>query len=59
MLTRAQIVAFTKETVRRVLMNETGIAPRSDKHVQRLAELKAEEEARQEEERRQRAKARA
>jgi hypothetical protein len=49
--------SYLKETVRRVLTNETGMAPRN-KHVQRLAELKAEEQARQEEERR-RAKARA
>jgi hypothetical protein len=50
--------SYLKETVRRVLTNETGVAPRNDKHVQRLAELKAVEQARQEEERR-RAKARA
>ena len=39
-MTRQQIVAFTAETGRRVAANEIGIAPRSEKHLRRLEELK-------------------
>lgn len=52
MLTPTQIIAFSKEMVRRVLTNETGVAPQQEKHVERLQQLKAEaEKAKQEAER--------
>jgi len=52
MLTRAQIIAFSREMVRRVLTNETGVAPVQEKHVERLKQLKTEsEKARQASER--------
>lgn len=40
MLTREKIVAFTKAMARRVLANETGVAPVGEKQVERLEELK-------------------
>jgi hypothetical protein len=43
-MTRQQIVEFTAETDRRVAANEIGLAPRNERHVRRLAELKAEAE---------------
>jgi methylphosphotriester-DNA--protein-cysteine methyltransferase len=52
MLTKAQIIAFSREMVRRVLTNETGVAPAQENHAERLKQLKAEaEKARQEAER--------
>lgn len=43
-MTRAQIVAFTKETVRRVLANEIGVLPLQRRHRKRFAELQKEKE---------------
>lgn len=40
-MTRQQIVEFTAETDRRIAANEIGVAPRNEKHIRRLAELKA------------------
>lgn len=39
-MTRLQIVEMTSETDRRLLANETGVAPVSEKHAKRFAELK-------------------
>jgi hypothetical protein len=39
-VTRKQIIAMTRETGRLVATNKAGVAPRSDKHVRRLDELK-------------------
>ena len=44
MLTRAEILAATKRVARRLATNETGVAPLKEKHVQRLATLKQENE---------------
>jgi hypothetical protein len=41
MLKREQIVGLTKETARRVLSNETGVAPQQARHKNRLRELAA------------------
>jgi hypothetical protein len=43
-MTRQQVIDFTAETDRRIAANEIGVAPRNEKHVQRLAELKAKAE---------------
>jgi hypothetical protein len=39
-MTHQQIVILTTETGRRVAANEIGVAPRSDRHLRRLEELK-------------------
>jgi hypothetical protein len=39
-MTRAQIIAITRESARLVERNEAGVVPRSEKHVRRIAELK-------------------
>ena len=41
-MTRAQIVTVTAKAARAVAENRTGVAPRNEKHVHRLAELKAQ-----------------
>jgi hypothetical protein len=40
MLKRAEIIAVTKRVSRRLAVNETGVAPLKEKHVQRFATLK-------------------
>ena len=44
MLKRAEILAATRRVARRLATNETGVAPLKEKHVQRLAVLKQENE---------------
>jgi hypothetical protein len=39
-MTKTQIVEIVAESARLVAEKKTGIAPRSEKHVKRLAELK-------------------
>lgn len=46
-MTKAQIVQITSELARLVGSNTVGIAPRSEKHVRRLAELKQKARARE------------
>lgn len=41
-MTRQQIVTLTDDIRRRVAANEIGVAPRSEKHLRRLEELKRE-----------------
>jgi hypothetical protein len=41
-MTRAQIVAITRNAVNRVLTNKIAMPPIEERHLQRLAELKRE-----------------
>jgi hypothetical protein len=44
MLSRIQIIEFTRKIRHLVEANQIGVAPRSDKHLQRFQELKARKE---------------
>jgi hypothetical protein len=46
-MTRAQIMKIARKSAGRVASNETGVAPTQERHVRRLAELKAKKRGNQ------------
>jgi hypothetical protein len=47
-MTRAQIIAITRQAIRRVLANRTGVVPMQERHRERLVELKRQRDEQRE-----------